>query len=143
MKKLIKKYWIIPVLLTITLIGFSTYMYNKPRKNIIDAGAKYKVSSKKLFADFESNENQANKRYLNQVIEVAGSVKEVSKNQQGDFIVVLDSDGGFGTVRGTLIKNQKLEIDKIKEGEAITLKGICTGMLLDIILVDCYVIGET
>ncbi|WP_020527591.1 OB-fold protein [Flexithrix dorotheae] len=142
MKNFLKKYWIIPVLLIITLIGFSAYMYNKPRKNIINAGVKYKVSSKKLFADFESNENQANKRYLNQVIEVAGNVKEVSKNPQGDFIVVLDSDGGFGTVRGTLIKNQKIVIEEILPGDAITLKGICTGMLLDIILVDCYVMEK-
>src|SRR5688572_3763819 len=63
--------------------------YYRPAKDIASTEADVTVDAKELFAAFETNEKEANDKYLNKIIAVKGPVGEVSADQSGAKMVVL------------------------------------------------------
>lgn len=116
-------------------LGF--YMYNKPHQNMLKAVADMQLSATQLFTDFENDETQANTKYLDKIVEISGVVKEVSKDENGMTSLTLESGSDmFGVIcqMDNLTKHQRTDF---KEGEKIRIKGICTGVLMDVVLVRC------
>jgi hypothetical protein len=117
---------------TILILVF-TYYFNKPGRNVANETS-ISVDATELFKDFSSDETIANSKYLDKAIKVSGVVGEISKNQQGQTIVVLQTlDPLFG-VACTLKKNN---ISQLETGTKISLKGICSGFTSDVVLRDC------
>ncbi len=128
--------WILLSLLVVGGTGavIAYKMYNKPHRNIAAAEA-IKVTGTAIVTAYEANEQQANAQYLDKVLEVSGEVTDLSKNQKGETVITLkgsDMGGLICTLEGTLPV-------EIKTGSTITLKGICTGYLTDVVLVRCTV----
>lgn len=127
------------ILIAVVLIGgtgavIGYKMINKPHRNVETATA-VTVTAVKIAGDYEANEAEANKQYLDKVIEVTGVISGVSKNQKAETVIALtgsDMSGLLCTIEGTFEKEFKI-------GDSITLKGICTGYLTDVILVRCAV----
>jgi hypothetical protein len=117
----------------VLMSGFVGYkMYTKPHRNVAEIVA-LKAISLELANDYETNESIANAKYLDKVMEVNGEIVEVGSNQKGETIVALKGTDMSG-VRCTLANT---ETNKYKTGDTATLKGICTGYLTDVILVNC------
>lgn len=71
----------------ILLIAIGAYFYlSRGPRNIESEKAVHSLSSKDLVAEFQTNPTQANEKYLNQTIEVIGSLTE-----QSDSTLTLDS----------------------------------------------------
>ena len=135
MKKLIG----IGLLLALLGVGVGYYMYNKPHQNMEKAEADMTLESTALFSAFEANEAEANEKYLDKVIKISGTVKEVNTDEEGNISLTLESGNElFGVIcqMDNLTKQEKTDF---KIGEQVTLKGICTGMLMDVVLVRCVV----
>ncbi|MCB0630885.1 MAG: hypothetical protein R2824_21150 [Saprospiraceae bacterium] len=126
-------------LLPVLLIGLTAayFMYNKPHQNMEKAAADLTISSKELFAAFESDETGANEKYLEKIVVVKGQIKDVSTNEEGHISLTLESESDmFGVI---------CQLDELTEhprtdftvGETVSMKGICTGMLMDVVLVRC------
>lgn len=97
------------------------------------------LEASELFTAFETNEAEANEKYLDKIIKVSGTVKEVSTDDKGNISVTLESGSEmFGVVcqMDDLTKHAKTNFEP---GEQITFKGVCTGMLMDVVLVRCVV----
>jgi hypothetical protein len=107
-------------------------MWTKPHRNVAEAKAAV-ISSAQLAADYESNEQSSNQKYLDKVLLVSGEVDDVTKNQLGQTIVVVKGTDMCG-VRCTI---EDKKIAELKPGSAVSLKGICTGYLTDVVLVRC------
>lgn len=125
------------ILLGVVLIGVGIFVYNKPHQNIKKASSDFKLNATELFGAFETDETAANEKYLDKIVEVSGAVREVSTDDAGLVSVTLDTDGGMF---GVICKMDELTEHKRTEfqtGETITLKGMCTGMLMDVVLVRC------
>ncbi|MGH1437362.1 MAG: OB-fold protein [Lewinella sp.] len=125
--------------LLLALIGgaIGVYLWNKPHENMDKAKADVQIAAGELFTAFAENETQANETYLDKVIAVTGKVREVSKSPEGLVKVTLDSgDEMFGVIcqLDELSEHQRTEFQL---GESVTLKGKCTGMLMDVVLVRC------
>lgn len=132
-----KKY--IKYILLLAVIGLSTayFMYNKPHKNIQKAEADFSLNAADLFTEYESNEETANTKYLDKVVEVEGKIQSIKTEDNGQTSVVLDSGSMMFGVN-CQIDTTKLEVvNRYKEGDNIKLKGVCTGMLMDVVLVRC------
>jgi putative nucleic acid binding protein len=132
-----KKY--IKYILLLGFLGgaFGFYMYNKPHKNMSKAKADIELSASQLFTDFENNEADANTKYLDKIIEVEGIVKEITKDEKGMTSITLEGGSEmFGVIcqMDDLAKHKRTDF---KEGESVKFKGICTGVLMDVILVRC------
>lgn len=137
-KKRILKWVLISLLVVITTGGIIAYqLYNKPHRNVT-ASRSIPVSALQLASEYESNEEQANLKYLDKVLEVDGVINEISKNQSGESVITLKGNDMTGVIC-TLQDNAGLNA---KPGTSITLKGICTGYLTDVILVRAIVLEK-
>ena len=109
--------------------GYLYYLKNKPHRDVVQESG-IKVTAQQIFDEFTNNEQAANAKYLNKAVEVTGEVAEVKKNQSGKTVVILKtSDIVFG-VNCTF----KEDPGPIQAGDTITFKGICTGLVSDVVV---------
>ncbi|MCX8480636.1 MAG: hypothetical protein ORN58_01825 [Sediminibacterium sp.] len=119
-----------------TVLACSVYYYvfvyakNHHRDPINEQGII--VTAEKMVNTFQKNEQEANTLYLNKTVEVTGKVASIIKNQENKTVISLQSQDPFSAVACTL----KIENNKIYVGQTITIKGICTGFLSDVIVVE-------
>jgi len=115
------------------LVGYK--MYNKPHRDLAEANADYELSATELFADYETGETAANAKYLDKVIRVEGEILTVSTDEAGQTSLTLDAGGIMGGVICQL--DPEIGDTAFSEGQQVTLNGLCTGMLMDVVLVRC------
>ena len=65
-------------------------------------------------------------------MEISGEVLEAKKDQTGNTILVLKSDDALSNVFVTLKAADQIA----SVGSSITIKGICTGFLSDVVIID-------
>jgi hypothetical protein len=119
------------IIITGAVVGYK--MYNKPHRNVVNADA-VAVKAEVLVTLYETDENKANRQYLDKVLNVSGEVAGIAKNQKGETVITLKGSG-LGGVICTLEGREPWEV---KQGSAIKIQGICTGYLTDVVLVRCY-----
>jgi len=124
------------------LVGY--YFYNKGPVNVKNADAN-KTDAATLYQFFLKDSTAAKKIYLNNILEVSGKVIKVSKNQENQVIVMLQTNEAGAYVNCTMEEKAA----GLVENKEATLKGICTGMGMgdadlgimgDVYLVRCYLI---
>lgn len=116
--------------------SFGYYLFNKPHQSIADQDPDYKMESALLISNYEKDETAANQQYLGKVIEVIGTVSEKTIDAKGKINVTLAGPDLAGI--GCVFENTKgNQLASISEGQKIKIKGICTGVLMDVVLVDC------
>jgi hypothetical protein len=127
---------ILSVLLVLLLAGgFIGYrMYNKPHRDLAGATADFNLPATELFSDYEADEAEANAKYLDKVIRVSGTIIEVNTDEEGQASLTLDAGGLLG---GVICQLDPAIENTFSAGQEISLNGLCTGMLMDVILVRC------
>ncbi len=88
-----------------------------------------------LLHEFETDENYANRQYNDKVIRVTGRVVKIEQDDGTQEVLL----GQLSSVGGILCRfgQPHAQEKKVKPGEEVTIKGVCTGMLMDVILVRC------
>lgn len=135
MKKSLKGILII-VLILVAIGGFIGYkMYNKAPEKVEDVEGTA-VTAAVLTQEYSQNETAANQKYLNKALDVAGTVTEINKNQDGATVVTLSGGDQAMAIQCTM-RDKDI---KLESGKAITLKGFCSGnTMFDVLLTDCVV----
>lgn len=124
------------VLLVIIGGSIAAYlMWNKPKRNVADEKG-IAITASQLVKEFQVSELEANKKYLDKAIQVSGKASEVKNNQDGKVTITLASDDAFTGVFCTLKDNTT----NVKPGDAVVIKGICSGMLSDVRLREAVVV---
>ena len=78
------KKWALIVLLVISIGGYIGYkMYNKPFDVMKDMKEDFSMTAEDLYNQFDANEEEANKKYLNKIILVSGKVQGTVLNDTG------------------------------------------------------------
>jgi membrane protein implicated in regulation of membrane protease activity len=126
--------FIVVILCTAAYVWF--FIWNKPQTNVAGAMA-IKTEAAVLFQEYSSNEKAANQKYLEKIVEVSGVVTDITKNAEGMTVVLLKTDDAMFGINCTM---EQKEIS-VKAGDQITLKGICTGYLTDVVLIRCYLVN--
>lgn len=112
-------------LLAVAIVGIAAIsfsIWNMPHQNISEAAA-IEISAMALY-DSLANKNPGFKSTLiNHVVTVTGSVKQVMNNQQGQQVILLNTNVADAAINCTMEE----EIKKVKDGEMLTLKGVCMG----------------
>ncbi len=125
-------YTIIVILIGITFFAFREY--NRTHKDVNQESAAFTVSSEEITGAFNSNEKEANKKYLDKIVSVKGTVKSIETDDLGSNTVVMGNTNSTLSVRCSLDSIYNDDAKKIKMGEQITVKGICTGFNSDELL---------
>lgn len=130
-----KKKIIIAILILSIIGGFFGYkIYNKPHVNVAKTSSDITINASDLLNDFSTDEASANTKYLDKIVEVKGEISSL-KIEDGKGIISLKTNDDFGSVRCTLSETATQKMNTLKEGDQVTVKGICTGYLMDVILV--------
>ena len=128
---------IIIIIAFIAAIAFSVYyyifIYSSNNHRQVQSEIGIVITSDSLVAKYQADEKLANSLYLNKAVVVTGNLLSVDKNQEGKTTLVLGRADSFSNVSVTMISNSPLTQ---KVGESITIKGLCTGALSDVVITD-------
>ncbi|WP_299601569.1 hypothetical protein [uncultured Aquimarina sp.] len=137
MTKKTKKLLILYFFAAILVVSIITVkIYNKPFINIVESKPSLSLASEALLSDFINDESTANTKYLEELIQVNGTITAIEKGKDGNDIITLGNENTIGSIICHLSKNEK----NLKIGQEISIKGICTGFLMDVILVKCVIV---
>ncbi len=125
--------YILLVLLVIAIVGgFYGYKeFNRKNESLTDATPAFKVKSTDLISEFAADEKAANTKYLGKVVQVAGIVKKLDKDDKGFYTVVLGDTSSMSSVRCSVDSLFTAEITSVKPNAPVFMKGICTGYMAD------------
>jgi len=107
-------------------------MWNKPHETVDDKKG-IQITAEELSSAFLNDEQKANSIYLNQVIEVSGTIAEISKNQDGKDVILLECSDPLSGVQCTMRETAGIYY----AGETTVIKGFCTGFTTVVLLSDC------
>ena len=119
-------------------VGYGLYEYFRTNAQTADLDANVKISANDLYNAFTDNETLADSLYLMQVIQVTGKVVDIKEDTSGTIILLDGGNGMFG-ISCSLQKTDE-EVKKVEKDSEITIKGICTGMLMDVVLTRCVIV---
>lgn len=133
---------IILIGLALIAIGgaIGVFMYNKPHAELASQKADFTMTASELFAAFEANESEANATYLDKLVEVSGTVGEKTASADGGTNIILKEEGAFSGVSCAFLAESSAALEKVEVGSSITIKGLCTGMLMDVSLARCVLV---
>lgn len=125
---------------TIIIAGifFAAWMlYNKPHRSVADEDY-ITVQASTLFNAYQNNEAEANQAHLNKVLEVSGVVSSITTNSEGLPIIMLTSADPIFGINCTM----DTKVGNINVGDSVVIRGICTGYLSDVVLIQCQLQQE-
>ena len=94
-----------------------------------------------LIGMFQSDESYANATLVEKVIEVKGVIQGISFLNNRHTILLKSKNSTKSFVMCDM-SPQGLYIENLSVGDTITLRGICKGYLLDVIMLNCVPINE-
>ena len=137
---------IIQYALAIIIVGavggyYYVFIYAKNHHRNVQTETAITIAADSLSAQFQADEKKANALYLNKAIIVRGTVLSVDKNQQGQAMIILGNAGSFSNVSITMATttaaaNASSAAPIITVGKLITIKGVCTGALSDVVITE-------
>ena len=119
-----RRNYILIAILAIALIGafIGWRMYNKGPKDVLAAYG-LKVKATDLYHQFSKDSIKANIQFGDKVLEIKGILKSQSNNNQNEQVLLLESG-----IDGASVNCTMEERSNHKEGDPVTIKGICSGM---------------
>lgn len=130
---------ILLVAFVFVLTGVYIGVYEFYRMPADTAGLKpdYSLSSTELQKQFADDESAAASKYINKILEVTGTVISVTDAEGNRKNIALRTSDDMSSVICTLQPNAP---SQLKEGETATIRGECSGYLMDVLLNNCVVI---
>ncbi len=132
---------IVLVILALAGASIAYSLYHAPHRQASTETPAISLRATDLYKAFAADEAKANTLYLDKVLQVQGVVKEILTDDQGGKVLVLESGDMFG-INCTIDSSQSQVLTAVKPGNQVTLKGICNGMLMDVVLVKCVLVHE-
>ena len=135
--KPIFKYGLLAVLAAFVIGGFIGYkMWNKPHREVVNTEADVMLEATALYTQFTTDEATANGQYLDKIVQVCGTVAQLS-NENNVVSIQLDAGDPMGGVLCELDPMGQHKRTDFQPGERVCFKGICTGYLSDVVLNRC------
>ncbi len=132
---------VIGLILIIISLFFIIKLYNKPFVDVKNSTPKIKVTAQEILNDFEVDEKLANEKYVDNLILIRGVIDDISY-ENGISIVTLKGENDAPNIICHMLPEANLDVLKLKKGEQIIVKGICTGYLLDVMMVRCVLTND-
>jgi tRNA_anti-like len=129
-----KKAIVAAVIIALTAGLYGYIEYTKTNMDLTYAKADHVSGAREIIKEFEENEQAANTRFLDKIIAVNGSIKDVMKDDRGFYTVMVGNEGYTSSVRCSMDADHQLRDTQLQLGSNITIKGICTGFNADQLL---------
>jgi hypothetical protein len=116
------------------------YYYNLQPGDLQKVKPDFVMTSAELLKAFEDNEAEANTRFVKKIIEVSGIIESVKTVENNALNISLKTESDLSSVICTL--TPVTDTSEFIPGSWITLRGECSGFLMDVLLNNCTVITE-
>ena len=124
-------------ILFVCVVAAGMYLYYKPRASLKNSTATATIDAVTLYEAYHKDETTADKKYLSKVIVVKGTVDEVQQTDSTLSITLKAGETGGINCRMVIDNDVKATIPS--KGVVISIKGRCSGFLMDVLLVDCLI----
>ena len=126
--------------IALSAILAALYMYNLKHTDMAKAKPDFVISASLLQKAFEDDETAASTRYINKILEVTGTIASVKPAENNILSISLVTGSDLSSVICTF--PAIADPSKFMNGDQITLRGECSGFLLDVLLNNCAVIED-
>lgn len=142
------------IILVISLVvaGAAWYGYNefsRTNEDLIDVKPDFTLAATGLIAEYETADAAATAKFNGKIVEVAGLVKNIEKDEKGYYTIVLGDSSSLSSVRCSIDTTHQDDAAKLNAGSSATIRGACTGfnkdemgLGSDVILNRCAIINK-
>lgn len=138
MKPYVKIALFVVAFIAISGILAALYLYNLKHTDMAKAKPDFIITATALQKEFEENEATASSKYINNILEVTGMIESVTPADSNNVSLSLKTGSDMSSVICTLAAIA--DPSKLKTGDEITIRGECSGFLLDVLLNNCAII---
>jgi hypothetical protein len=124
----------LPVLifLAVLVIGYLLLMNPARDSSVKEEKPDISIAAAALYQQFIMDEAFANERYLNKILLVSGKVSTIQTDDRGNISVTFQTEDPAHGVKCRLKSGREYRV-----GEQLTLKGVCSGYMGDVEMVQC------
>ena len=122
-------------MLILIAAAWAYHLYVKPHESAADETTDFTISADSLYQQYRNDEHSADQKYLGKVVEVSGKLAEIQRSGNSEIWILSPQPGGGG-INCQLFAGTKVDPEP-KSGDVVTVKGRCTGFLMDVNLADC------
>lgn len=137
----LKKYykWL-PILLVLVLVVgiYGWREYHREQESTADLKISFTKSATQIVQEFEKNEITANTLYNDKVLAINGKIVQINITDTTQQIILAGVVSSGGVVCD-FESNQRAQLKELKVGSEIKVVGVCTGYLMDVVLVRCII----
>lgn len=105
--------------------------FNRKNEDLAAVKPDYNVQATTLIGEFAANDSAANVKYQGKIISVDGMVKNIDKDDDGFYTVVLGDTADMSAVRCAMDSTHAADATSLKRGESVKVKGALTGFQKD------------
>jgi hypothetical protein len=120
--------------------SYGWYMYNKKPADTRQLTALATINAVDLVKKYQQDEAAANKLYVDKLIIVSGRVSNAQIDADGHATVMLDTGDPLAAVTCSFYNEEAQAVKNKLTGSTVRVKGICTGILTDVILNKCSLV---
>ncbi len=132
MSKSLKR--ILLTIIALAVVGggsYALYLYYMPHRDVQASDAFAKLKATELLAEFTANKEAANQKYLSndgdsKILIVEGRVHSITEDQNQQKVVLLKQEDAKVGVSCTFTAETNKNVDGIKEGDIVKVKGAIT-----------------
>jgi hypothetical protein len=140
MKTSVKIALFIVTFIALSGILAALYLYNLKATDMSKAKPDFIISAPALLKAFEDDETAASAKYIEKVLEVTGIIASVKSGENNILSVSLVAGSDMSSVICTF--PAIADHSKFRTGDEITLRGECSGFLMDVLLNNCAAIEK-
>jgi len=139
MKKRAKKYrfFLVAGIFIAVMVGLYGYgEYNRSLPDTHYMKPAFRLEASTFIKQFETDESRANAKYADKTISVHGVAHTIQTTDTTATVFLNDGYSGTSVVC-QFGRESNEEIKDLKKGALVTIKGICSGYLMDVVMVRC------
>lgn len=116
------------LILSVSYIAFIKF----PKSSVKGKEAAESITAEFIYKAFLADEQQAEQKYLGQVLELSGTIQELYTDEQNAPVLILGDANGSPIVLITLERSEFKKSESLQEGNLVKVKALCTGMLMEV-----------
>lgn len=129
--------WLGILLLVLIGAGWGWHLYDKPHQSAAGESADLTIQADSLYHQYQTDEKTADRKFIGKVLKVSGKLSEIQRSGNTEiWILAADPAAGGGGINCQIFSGTRVDQEP-KPGDPVTIKGRCTGFLMDVNLADC------
>jgi len=129
------------ILALISVLIVWKYTFRKAEVSMESRKPDFKLEAYRLVQEFETNETAANSLYLDRIVVVTGTIASVSEDSVGISVYLKERDALSGIICS--FDKTAIEVSAVDTGLLVSVKGVCTGYLMDVVMNKCALEQES